>query len=150
QTMVLAKELRTRIHAVDSYEPFLNDLAQLAKTAGLEHLIQTHFASMDDIPSLFPHIDLLWSGGAAYHIGFSNALTIWASAINKRGFAVVSELSWMREEIPAAVREFFLSGYPDMRSIEQNIAIAEEAGYRLLSRYSLPDDTWVAGYYEIL
>ena len=48
------------------------------------------------------------------------------------------------------MREFFLSGYPDMRSIQQNIAIAEEAGYRLLSTYSLPDDTWVAGYYEIL
>jgi len=150
QTMVLAKELRTKIHAVDSYEPFLNDLAQLAKAAGLEHLIQTHCVSMDDIPSLFPHIDLLWSEGAAYNIGFSNALTIWASVIDKGGFVVVSELSWMREEIPAAVREFFSSGCPDMRSIQQNIAIAEEAGYRLLSTYSLPDDTWVAGYYEIL
>jgi trans-aconitate methyltransferase len=150
QTMVLARELRTRIHAVDSYEPFLNDLTQLAKAAGLEHLIQTHCVSMNDIASLFPHIDLLWSEGAAYNIGFPNALTTWGSAINKGGCAVVSELSWVREEIPAAVREFFLSGYPGMRSMEQNVAVAKDAGYRLLTTYTLPDDTWVTGYYDIL
>jgi len=150
QTRVLAKELRTPIHAVDSYEPFLKDLTQLAKAAGLEHLIQTHCVSMNDIPSLFPCIDLLWSEGAAYNIGFPNALTTWASAINQGGFAVVSELSWVREEIPDAVREFFLSGYPDMRSIQKNIGVAQDTGYRLLTTYTLPDDTWVTGYYDIL
>jgi trans-aconitate methyltransferase len=150
QTMVLAKELGTRVHAVDSYEPFVNDLMQLAKVAGLEHLIETHCMSMNDIPSVFPQIDLLWSEGAAYNIGFPNALTTWASAINKGGFAVVSELSWVRNEIPSAVREFFSSGYPDMRSFQQNVAVAENAGYRVLSTYVLPDDTWVSGYYDIL
>jgi len=150
QTMVLAKELGTRVHAVDSYEPFVNDLMQLAKVAGLEHLIETHCMSMNDIPSVFRQIDLLWSEGAAYNIGFPNALTTWASAINKGRFAVVSELSWVRNEIPSAVREFFSSGYPDMRSFQQNVAVAENAGYRVLSTYVLPDDTWVSGYYDIL
>src|SRR5262249_46411257 len=107
QTMVLAKDLDRRVHAVDSYEPFLNDLKELAKQAGLEHLIQSHCMSMSDIPSVFPRIDLLWSEGAAYNIGFANALATWAAAINKSGFAVVSELSWVREEIPDPVREFF-------------------------------------------
>src|SRR5918999_634397 len=41
QTLVLAKELDTLIHAVDSYEPFLHDLRQRAKIAGIERLIQT-------------------------------------------------------------------------------------------------------------
>lgn len=81
QTMVLAKELATLIHAVDLYEPFLNDLTRRAKEAGLEHLVQTHCMDMKDIPGLFHHIDLLWSEGAAYNIGFSNALTTWAPAI---------------------------------------------------------------------
>jgi hypothetical protein len=105
---------------------------------------------MKDIPGVFQHIDLLWSEGAAYNIGFSNALTIWASAINRGGFAVVSELSWLRDQVPDAVREFFLSGYPDMQSIQQNLVVAENAGYVVLTTYTLPKDAWVEGYYDLL
>jgi len=150
QTLVLARELATRVHGVDSYAPFLSDLAQRAKEAGLERFIETHCINMEDIPTVFRPIDLLWSEGAAYNIGFPNALTTWAPAIKKGGFAVVSELSWLREEIPDSVREFFSYGYPDMRSVEQNLEVAETAGYRVLSTYKLPDDTWVTGYYDIL
>jgi cyclopropane fatty-acyl-phospholipid synthase-like methyltransferase len=150
QTMVLAKELGTLVHAVDSYEPFLNDLTRRAKAAGIEHLVRTHCMNMKDIPGVLPHIDLLWSEGAAYNIGFSNALLTWASAINPDGFAVVSELSWLRKQVPNAVREFFLSGYPDMQSVHHNIAVAENAGYKILNTYTLPKEAWVEGYYDIL
>jgi trans-aconitate methyltransferase len=150
QTMVLAKALGTLVHALDSYEPFLHDLMRRAKAAGIEHLIQTHCRDMQDIAGVFHHIDLLWSEGAAYNIGFSNALTMWASAISAGGFAVVSELSWLRDQVPDAVRKFFLSGYPDMQSIQQNLAVAENAGYRVLTTYTLPKDAWVKGYYDLL
>jgi trans-aconitate methyltransferase len=150
QTMVLVKELGTLVHAVDSYEPFLKDLMRRAKGARIEHLVQTHCMDMKDIPNVFQHIDLLWSEGAAYNIGFSDALTTWASALNKDGFAVVSELSWLREQVPNAVREFFLSGYPDMQSIQQNLAVAENTGYRVLTTYTLPKEAWVEGYYDDL
>jgi len=43
----------------------------------IEALIQM---GMKDIPGVFQNIDLLWLEGAAYNIGFSNALTTWASA----------------------------------------------------------------------
>jgi len=150
QTMALAKELDTIVHAVDSYEPFLTDLNRRAGEAGIAHLVQTHCMDMKDIPGVFQHIDLLWSEGAAYNIGFSNALTGWASAINPRGLCVVSELSWLREAAPIAVREFFLSGYPDMQSLQQNITVAEGAGFKVLATYTLPRETWVEGYYDIL
>ncbi len=150
QTMVLAKELDTLVHAVDSYEPFLNDLTRRADEARIEHLVQTHCMDMKDVPEVFQHIDLLWSEGAAYNIGFSNALTTWAAAINPDGFAVVSELAWLREQVPDAVREFFLSGYPDMQTVHRNIAVAENAGYKVLDTYALPKEAWVEGYYDIL
>ena len=95
QTLVLARELGTLIHAVDSYEPFLNDLRRRAEAAGIEHLIQTHCMDMKDIPAAFQPIDLLWSEGAAYNIDFAHALAIWASALVPDGLAVVSELSWL-------------------------------------------------------
>jgi SAM-dependent methyltransferase len=92
QTLVLAKGLQTLVHAVDSYEPFLANLALRAKEAGIGHLVQTHCMDMADIPRAFREIDLLWSEGAAYNIGFSRALKTWHSIVKSRGFAVVSEL----------------------------------------------------------
>jgi hypothetical protein len=126
--MVLARELRTPIHAVDSYEPFLNRLERRAKEKGLAHLVQMHCMDMKDIPRVFPTIDLLWAEGAAYNIGFANALTTWAKAIKPNGFAVVTELCWLREQIPNAAREFFRSEYPDMQSVPQNIAVSRRSG----------------------
>ncbi len=117
QTMVLASELKTRIEAVDSYQPFLDRLKRRAKEKGLAHLVRTHCMDMKGIPGVFPKIDLLWTEGAAYNIGFANALATWAKAIKPNGFAVVSELCWLREQIPDAVTEFFRLGYPDMQSV---------------------------------
>jgi len=128
----------------------LTDLARRAREADIESLVQTHCMDMKDIPRVFQAIDLLWSEGAAYNIGFSHALATWASAITPRGFAVVSELSWLKEQAPDAVREFFGSCYPDMQLVQHNIAVAESAGYKLLTTYTLPRSSWVDGYYDIL
>jgi cyclopropane fatty-acyl-phospholipid synthase-like methyltransferase len=150
QTMVLASELGAPIQAVDSYQPLLNRLERRAKENGLGHLVRIHCIDMKDIPSVFPKIDLLWSEGAAYNIGFASALTTWAIAIKPNGFAVVSELCWLREQIPDAVTEFFRSSYPDMHSVPQNIAVAEEAGYKIFNTYTLPREAWVKDYYDVL
>ena len=150
QTFVLANELKTTIDAVDSYQPFLDRLRKRAKKKGLAQLVRTHSMDMKDIPSLFPAIDLLWTEGAAYNIGFANALATWAKAIKPNGFAVVSELCWLRDKIPDAVKVFFRSGYPEMQSVEQNIETAEGAGYQLFNTYTLPKEAWVKDYYDIL
>jgi len=150
QTMVLASELKTPIEAVDFYQPFLDRLKRCAKEKGVPHLVHTHCMDMKDIPSVFPKIDLLWAEGAAYNIGFPNALITWAKAIKPDGFAVVSELCWLREKIPNAVREFFRSGYPEMQSVVQNIETAQEAGYKIFNTYRLPTGAWVENYYDVL
>jgi len=151
QTFVLANELKTIIHAVDSYQSFLDRLIGRSKKNGLAQLVRTHCMDMRDIPTVFPRIDLLWAEGAAYNIGFANALATWAKAIKPNGLAVVSELCWLREnKIPDAVKEFFRSGYPQMQSVEESIATAEEAGYELFNTYTLPKETWLKDYYEIL
>jgi len=150
QTFVLASELKTRIEAVDSYQPFLDRLKRRAKEKDLAQLVRTHCMDMKDVPSVFPRVDLLWAEGAAYNIGFANALSTWAKAIQPNGFAVVSELCWLREEIPDAVTAFFQSGYPEMQSVPQNIEIAEEAGYKIFDTYTLPQDAWMKDYYDVL
>jgi SAM-dependent methyltransferase len=150
QTFVLADELKTLVHAVDSYQPFLDRLSNRAKEKGVAELVRTHCMDMKEIPTVFPTIDLLWAEGAAYNIGFANALATWAKAITPDGFAVVSELCWLREEVPDRVREFFRSGYPEMQCVEHNIATAEDTGYELFNTYTLPKEAWVKDYYDIL
>ncbi len=73
---------------------------------------------MQDISENFQDIDLLWSEGAAYNIGFANALNSWASSLEPNGFLVVSELSWLQEQVSDPVKTFFESGYPDMQSVQ--------------------------------
>lgn len=151
QTLALARALGTPVQAVDSCQPFLDALVQRAGAQHVGHLVQTHCMDMKDIPQAFPRIDLLWCEGAAYNIGFANALSLWAPAIVPEGFVVVSELSWLRQEAaPVAVRDFFRSGYPDMRSVQQNEELVEQAGFKLLGTHTLPRETWVEGYYDIL
>ena len=150
QTLVLAKELCTLVHALDSHEPFLSDLVQRTGDAQVGHLVRAHCMDMKDIPQAFQGIDLLWSEGDAYNIGFRNALVTWAPALTRDGIAVVSELSWLKEQAPDAVREFFRSGYPDMRSVRDNLAVAESAGYKVVTTYTLPRGAWVNGYYDML
>ena len=151
QTFVLAKELGVVVHAIDSHKPFLDELVIRAREENLERLVQSHCMDMNDIPSAFQDIDLLWSEGAAYNIGFPNALATWKTAMVSGGFAVVSELCWLKEQAPPGdVEAFFRCGYPDMRSVQQTITIAEEAGFKVLATHTLPEEAWMNGYYDIL
>ena len=86
QSLILAEQLKTVIHAVDSYEPFLRSLEKRAEEVGIGNLIRTYCMDMADIPNSFQEIDLFWSEGAAYNIGFTNALNIWCKAIKQYGF----------------------------------------------------------------
>src|SRR5580765_3325392 len=99
QTIALAKSLRTVVHAVDNHQPFLDELMRRAAEANVDRFIRAHCMDMQDIPQTFQGIDLLWSEGAAYSIGFSSALAIWRSAVAAGGLAVISELSWLKEQV---------------------------------------------------
>ena len=152
QTIALAEQLRSNVHAVDISERHLSKLGRYAKEVGLDHLIHLHVMDMADIPTRFPMIDLLWSECSAYHIGFRRALEIWFEAIRPGGYAVVSELSWLRspENVPITVREYFDSGYPEMRTVEDNEIFARNAGYEVVASRLLSHDAWIDGYYDRL
>lgn len=149
-TMVLAQELNAPVHAVDNHQRFLDDLLYLAGQAGVRQLIHPHCMDMADIGDVIPRIDLLWSEGAAYSIGFAHALGTWAQAVVPDGFVVVTELCWLREDPDPRAVEFFAEGYPDMRTVEETLAIAGNAGYRVLDHFTLPREAWIDGYYDVL
>lgn len=150
QTLALAGRLQTKVHAVDTAAKHLDSLTRYSAQFGIEHLVQTHCMDMADISAIFRAIDLLWSECAAYHIGFPNALATWLHAIRPGGYAVISELSWLRDEVPEHVRAYFRSGYSDMRTMDKNLAIARAAGYEVIATHVLSTAAWVDGYYDKL
>ena len=66
QSLVLAKQLQTIVHAVDSFAPFLKSLEKRARTDGIEHLIQTH--CMDMPIFLVPFKKSIFFGRRVRHI----------------------------------------------------------------------------------
>ena len=150
QTIALARELGTVIHAVDSHGPFLEDLRRRATEAGVGHLVETHHMDMADIPSVFQGIDLLWSEGAAYSIGFENALRTWAPAMKADGFIVASELTLLAADPPERVKGFLARAYPAIQTVEKNVEAGEAAGLKAATTYTLPREAWTEGYYDAL
>lgn len=150
QTLALAGRLQTEVHAIDTAAKHLDNLNRYSAQFGIAHLVHTHCMDMAEIPAAFRDVDLLWSECAAYHIGFPNALTTWLEAIRPGGYAVVSELSWLRDEVPGHVRTYFQSGYPDMRTVDENLSIARAAGYEVIATHLLSKAAWVDGYYDKL
>lgn len=150
QTLALARELDVAIDAVDSYRPFLDLLERRSAEAGLERRVRTHCMDMSGIPAKFDRVDLLWSEGALYNIGFAHALKHLRPCLSANGFLVASELCWLNEWTPAKVRDFFRGGYPDMKNVDENVALAENAGYRLLATHVLPRSAWTEAYYDVL
>ncbi len=69
-TLVLAKELKADIIAVDFLAEFLNELQSRADEHGVANRINAVKGSMDALPFANGQLDVIWSEGAIYNIGF--------------------------------------------------------------------------------
>jgi SAM-dependent methyltransferase len=147
QTVALAQMSGGMITAVDNHQPFLDDLARRAAQAGVAGRIRLHNASMFDLDFAEP-FDLIWSEGAIYIIGFERGLRQWRSLLKPGGFVAVTELCWLKPDPPAAAAAFWQEGYPEMATIEQNLARLTAAGYRALGHFVLPESAWWDQYYH--
>lgn len=147
QTITLARVLQADITAVDTHQPFLDDLMRRAADAGVAEFIHPHNMSMRDLHFDQP-FDLIWSEGAIYIMGFERGLREWRALLKPGGLIAVTELSWLKPNPPEAARQFWSEGYPEMVSVEQNLAILSAAGYRPLGHFTLPESDWWTNYYN--
>jgi len=150
QTLVLAKHFNTLIHAIDNHQPFLDALRSHADDAAVGHLIQTHCLDMQQLPNAFRDVDLLWSEGAAYNIGFANALETWLTAVAPGGCVALSELTWLSDNAPGVAKDFFDACYPAMQTVPRNIAACQHAGYQVLATHTLTRKAWTEDFYDVL
>ena len=69
QTLVLARELQSRVIAVDIFQQYLDELEKSSLDAGLSEAIELRKVSMEDLGYKDESIDLVWSEGALYTVG---------------------------------------------------------------------------------
>lgn len=150
QTLCLARELGTRIIAIDLVQPFLNSLSRRAAAAGLSHLIETRCADMAELDATPGSVDLIWSEGSIYFVGFERALRLWRPLLKSNGHVVASHATWLTSDPPEEARALFAAELPDMTDAAGNIRLANAAGYDVLHHFSLPATAWWDDYYTPL
>lgn len=148
--LVLAGTLQQRVIAVDLQEEFLSQLRRNAAQMALTDLIETRCANMADLGDWDCRIDLIWSEGAIYCLGFDQALRNWQPLLIDNGIVVCSELSWLNNTPAEEAVAFWRKSYPAMRSVAENLCAAKELGYACLDHFTVPSDCWWNEYYEPL
>jgi SAM-dependent methyltransferase len=149
-SLVLAEALRARVVAVDSHQAFLDQLRATAEERGLDHLIEPRCADMATPGLPAGGVDLLWSEGAIYFLGFEEGLRLWRPLLAPGGCLAVTECSWLSADPPAEAAAFFAEGYPGMAGIEENVLRARAAGFEVLDHFTLPPKAWWDEYYTPL
>ena len=148
-TLLLAHGLpRAHIVAVDLFREFLDILAEKARGAGYSQRIQTLAASMDALSFEAESLDLIWSEGAIYNIGFGKGIEAWKQFLRPGGVIAVSEITWLRPDPPEEIRRYWDAEYPEIATAPEKITILERAGYDLLGYFVLPPSSWIENYYE--
>jgi serine/threonine-protein kinase HipA len=148
--LLLAQHYQSTVRAVDSSSVFIDELKARVKQLGLEHLIIPIQADMAKLDWSVGSVDLLWSEGAAYNLGFEQALKIWRPLLANSGIAVISEMSWFTDNGPEPAIAYWQNAYPMMGSEAENIDRANRAGFSVLSTHRLPSQAWWVNYYEPL
>lgn len=146
-SLVLARDLQASICAVDLFPDFLTELETRAATAGLSGHIETLAASMDALPFDENALDVIWSEGAIYNIGFETGIQSWRRFLKPGGILAVSELTWLTQDRPDELTRHWDREYPEVALPSQKIAQLEAHGYEVLGYFPLPPECWRDAYY---
>lgn len=103
---------------------------------------------MDALPFAADSLDLIWSEGAIYNMGFEEGIEAWRPFLRAGGVLAVSEITWLRPDSPEELREFWHAEYPQIATASEKVASLERAGYDVLGYFTLPPTDWIRNYYE--
>ena len=148
QTVELAKLSGGQIVALDFHEPFLEQLKEAAKKEGVNNRVKAVKGDMRNLKFEDGSFDVVWSEGAIFIIGFENGLREWKRLLTPQGYVVVSELCWLKHDVPQEAKDYMMQMYPVIKTIEENIEIIQNSGYRLVGFFVLPSKSWWDNYYN--
>ncbi len=147
QTMVLAKHAPGEITGVDLLPAFVDIFNRNAQQASLQDRVKAVVGSMDNLPFQAGELDLIWSEGAIYNIGFERGLNEWRRYLKPGGYIAVSEVSWLTDGHPAEIDDFWMGAYPGIDTMPNQVAKVWKAGYLPVATFVLPENCWTEHYF---
>lgn len=150
QTKILAQELKGEIIAIDLFKEFLTKLKQDLSKVKVTAQVFTLQTSMDSLPFEKESLDLIWSEGAIYNIGFKKGIYYWKDFLKPNGILAVSEITWTTQQRPEEITRFWENDYPEIDTASNKIKVLEEAGFQVLGFFILPESCWIDNYYKPL
>lgn len=147
QTMTLAQHIQGNIIALDSFPNFIKILNRNAKRLGLEERVNGIVGTMENLPFRENELDLIWSEGAIYNIGFQRGLNEWRKYLKTGGYLTVSESSWFTDKRPAEINDYWMNAYPEIDTIPNQVAKIHQAGYLPVATFIFPENCWTKHYF---
>jgi serine/threonine-protein kinase HipA len=140
--LVLARELRVPVLAVDADGLALDDLWEGACARGLLPLIEARCGDLAD-PGIAPEsLDLLWSEGAIAHAGWARALPAWHRLLRSGGVLACTDATWFQDDPPAEARHAWDQWYPEIATEAARLRAAQAAGFQVVEHFRLPSREW--------
>jgi ubiquinone/menaquinone biosynthesis C-methylase UbiE len=147
QTMVMAQNTSGKITGVDLFPTFVDLFNSNAEKLDLQERVKGIVGSMDNLQFQNEELDLIWSEGAIYNIGFERGLKEWRRFIKTGGYIAVSEVSWFADEQPGEIEEFWMDAYPEIDTIPNKVDQMQKAGYVPVATFILPENCWTEHFY---
>lgn len=139
QAIQLAEFSGGEIYALDNHPPFIERLKTTMEQKMLESRVFPLLGDMRQLSFEPEFFDLIWAEGSIYIIGVEKGLTRWRPFLGNQGFVVFTEVSWLRNDPPQELKDFWKEAYPAIGSRQQNENIVQRAGYTLLHHFILPE-----------
>lgn len=148
QTMVLAQNVSGSITGIDLFPKFIDMFHANARRLNLHGRVKGIIGSMDNLSFQSEELDLIWSEGAIYNIGFERGLNEWRKFLKTGGYIAVSEASWFTVERPAEIDKFWKDAYSEIDTIPNKVVQMQQAGYVPIANFILPETCWTKHFYE--
>jgi SAM-dependent methyltransferase len=148
QTMTLAQHAPGEVTGLDLFPGFIDIFNKNAASHNLQHRVTGIVGSMDQLPFQPGTLDLIWSEGAIYNVGFERGVNEWRSYLKRGGYLAVTEASWFTDERPAEINDFWNEAYPEIDTIPTKVNQLQKAGYIPVAVFCLPEYCWTDVFFK--
>ncbi len=128
-TLELARLSRGEVVGIDIDQPALEEFVSKIKEAGLTDRVKAINRSMLNMDFADESLDIIWSEGSIYAIGFENGLREWKRFLKSDGFMVIHD---------------------EKGNIKEKLEQISNCGYELLGYFTLSEDVWWKEYFAPL
>jgi ubiquinone/menaquinone biosynthesis C-methylase UbiE len=128
-TLELARLSNGQIIGLDISKPDLDELQRKLEAEGLSDRVKTVNGSLFEIDFSDESVDIVWSEGSLFVIGFEQGLKAWRRLLKPPGFLVVHD---------------------EIGDLKTKLNLITKSGYELLGYFVVSKNEWWHDYYEPL